>query len=192
MPMPNPAIHAPGFAVDARDTTAAGDTFNAALAVALTEELPLVGSLRFANAAAALSVTRVWRTSIHSLAGGSRRLSQVVNHPLGILKHRRATGLPVCRPEHNIIDSQLRVDLKWLRLAHDLPTLAPGLREGFQEIDLAAALPISVKRAFGASAEYAGLKPPPCVSELKDSIFGTCSLEPTLQDRPILRRCIAG
>ena len=30
-------IHAPGFAVEARDTTAAGDVFNAALAVALAE-----------------------------------------------------------------------------------------------------------------------------------------------------------
>jgi ribokinase len=52
-------IHTPGFAVEARDTTAAGDTFNAALAVALTEGLTLVESLRFANAAAALSVTRI-------------------------------------------------------------------------------------------------------------------------------------
>ena len=58
MPIPSPAVHAPGFAVDARDTTAAGDTFNAALAVALTEGLPLKEGLRFANAAAALSVTR--------------------------------------------------------------------------------------------------------------------------------------
>lgn len=55
----NSILHAPGFSVDARDTTAAGDTFNAALAVALTDELPLVEALRFANAAAALSVTRL-------------------------------------------------------------------------------------------------------------------------------------
>ena len=55
----NSILHAPGFPVDVRDTTAAGDTFNAALAVALTDELPLVEALRFANAAAALSVTRV-------------------------------------------------------------------------------------------------------------------------------------
>jgi ribokinase len=51
-------IRGSGFAVDARDTTAAGDTFNAALAVALTEDLPLADALRFANAAAAISVTR--------------------------------------------------------------------------------------------------------------------------------------
>jgi ribokinase len=54
----NSEIRSPGFAVDARDTTAAGDTFNAALAVALTEDLPLADALRFANAAAAISVTR--------------------------------------------------------------------------------------------------------------------------------------
>lgn len=52
------ALHAPGFAVTARDTTAAGDTFNAALAVALAEQRPVAEALRFANAAAAISVTR--------------------------------------------------------------------------------------------------------------------------------------
>jgi ribokinase len=51
-------MHSPAFRVDAVDTTAAGDTFNAALAVALTEEMPLHSALAFANAAAALSVTR--------------------------------------------------------------------------------------------------------------------------------------
>ena len=52
-------IHSTGFAVTAVDTTAAGDTFNAALAVALAEGRPMPDSLRFANAAAAISVTRV-------------------------------------------------------------------------------------------------------------------------------------
>ena len=50
--------HFPGFAVEVRDTTAAGDTFNAALAVGMAEGAPLEHSLRFANAAAAISVTR--------------------------------------------------------------------------------------------------------------------------------------
>ena len=50
--------HSPGFRVEAVDTTAAGDTFNAALSVALSEELPLQRALAFANAAAALSVVR--------------------------------------------------------------------------------------------------------------------------------------
>jgi ribokinase len=54
-------IVAPGFAVDAVDSTAAGDTFNAALAVALAGERRggIAEALEFANAAAAISVTRV-------------------------------------------------------------------------------------------------------------------------------------
>lgn len=52
-------LASPGFPVEVRDTTAAGDTFNAALAVALTEGQPLPQALRFANAAAGISVTRV-------------------------------------------------------------------------------------------------------------------------------------
>jgi ribokinase len=47
------------FPVVAKDTTAAGDTFNAALAVALAEDRGVVEALRFANAAAAISVTRM-------------------------------------------------------------------------------------------------------------------------------------
>jgi ribokinase len=49
----------PGFQVKAVDTTAAGDVFNGALAVALAEGRELAGAVRFANAAAALSVTRL-------------------------------------------------------------------------------------------------------------------------------------
>lgn len=48
----------PGLSVKAVDTTGAGDTFNGALAVAVAEGRPPVAALRFANAAAALSVTR--------------------------------------------------------------------------------------------------------------------------------------
>ncbi|MBI4893076.1 MAG: ribokinase [Acidobacteria bacterium] len=48
-----------GFQVQAVDTTAAGDTFNGALAVALTEGQEMRAALRFANAAAAISVTRL-------------------------------------------------------------------------------------------------------------------------------------
>lgn len=49
----------PGFKVKAVDTTAAGDIFNGALAVALAEGKPLELAVRFANAAAAISVTRL-------------------------------------------------------------------------------------------------------------------------------------
>jgi ribokinase len=48
----------PPFAVRAVDSTAAGDTFNAALAVALVEGMAIEPALRFASAAAAISVTR--------------------------------------------------------------------------------------------------------------------------------------
>lgn len=48
----------PGFRVKAVDTTGAGDVFNGSLAVALGEGRLLPAAVRFANAAAALSVTR--------------------------------------------------------------------------------------------------------------------------------------
>lgn len=48
----------PGFSVQAVDTTAAGDTFNGTLAVALAEGQDFSAAVRFACAAAALSVTR--------------------------------------------------------------------------------------------------------------------------------------
>jgi ribokinase len=48
----------PGFRLKPVDTTAAGDVFNGALAVALGEGRPLMEAVRVANAAAAISVTR--------------------------------------------------------------------------------------------------------------------------------------
>ncbi|MCS6834392.1 MAG: ribokinase [Anaerolineae bacterium] len=48
----------PAFAVDVLDTVGAGDAFNGGLAVALAEGAPMPQALRFANAVAALSVTR--------------------------------------------------------------------------------------------------------------------------------------
>jgi len=50
--------HVPAYAVDAVDATAAGDTFNGALAVALAEGRSLTESAAFAHAAAAIAVTR--------------------------------------------------------------------------------------------------------------------------------------
>lgn len=48
-----------GFSVKAVDATAAGDVFNGTLAVAMAEGKPLEDAVRFANAAAALSVTKL-------------------------------------------------------------------------------------------------------------------------------------
>ena len=48
-----------GIEVDTVDSTAAGDVFNGALAVSLAGDSPLPDAVRFANAAAALSVTRL-------------------------------------------------------------------------------------------------------------------------------------
>ena len=49
----------PGFKVKAVDTTAAGDVFNGALTVGLAEDMEIEEAIRFANAAAALSVTKL-------------------------------------------------------------------------------------------------------------------------------------
>ena len=48
-----------GFSVKAVDATAAGDVFNGTLAVAMAEGKSLEDAVRFANAAAALSVTKL-------------------------------------------------------------------------------------------------------------------------------------
>lgn len=49
----------PGFKVDAVDATAAGDVFNGSLSVAIAEGKTLEEAIQFANAAAALSVTKL-------------------------------------------------------------------------------------------------------------------------------------
>ncbi|MBV9770376.1 MAG: ribokinase, partial [Bryobacterales bacterium] len=55
---PDRTFATPSFAVRVVDSTSAGDTFNGALAVSLAEGAEMEGALRFANAAAAISVTR--------------------------------------------------------------------------------------------------------------------------------------
>lgn len=51
-------IFVPSFKVNAVETTGAGDSFNGALAVALGEGMDIEDAMRFANAAAGISVTR--------------------------------------------------------------------------------------------------------------------------------------
>jgi ribokinase len=51
-------LQVPGFPVQAVDTVAAGDSFNAGLAVALGQGAPMAQAIRFANATGALSTTR--------------------------------------------------------------------------------------------------------------------------------------
>jgi ribokinase len=52
-------LHSPAFRVSAIDATGAGDTFNAAMAIGLAENQDMPNALRFANAAAGISVTRL-------------------------------------------------------------------------------------------------------------------------------------
>ncbi|MCL4193460.1 MAG: ribokinase [Thermoguttaceae bacterium] len=54
----NDLMSIPGYEVDAVDTTAAGDAFNGALAVALAEGRSIVDAARWATRAAAIAVTR--------------------------------------------------------------------------------------------------------------------------------------
>ncbi|MBN1911673.1 MAG: ribokinase [Pirellulales bacterium] len=56
---PDGAELIPGHAVEARDSTAAGDAFNGGLAAALAQGLPLADAVRQANLVGALSVTRL-------------------------------------------------------------------------------------------------------------------------------------
>ena len=56
---PDDTIHIPSFSVDVVDTTGAGDAFSGALSVAVAEGLPLVHAIHRANAAGALTVTRL-------------------------------------------------------------------------------------------------------------------------------------
>ena len=50
--------HVPGFSVKPYDTVAAGDAFNGALAVGISNGKPLIDVVRYANAVGALTVTK--------------------------------------------------------------------------------------------------------------------------------------
>ncbi len=67
-------VHVEGFQVPVVDTTGAGDTFNGAFAAGRAEGLSIKESIRFANAAAALSVGKIgaqggmpWREEVEDM-----------------------------------------------------------------------------------------------------------------------------
>jgi len=76
------AKEVPGFEVEAVDTTAAGDTFNAAFAVALAEGATPLNAAVFANAAAALSVTQ--SGAQNSIPGRAQVESFLASRNIGI------------------------------------------------------------------------------------------------------------
>ena len=57
--MTDQAMLVPGYPVDARDSTAAGDAFNGGLAAALARGLALEQAVKEANLVGALSVTKM-------------------------------------------------------------------------------------------------------------------------------------
>ena len=77
----------PGCEVEPVDTTAAGDVFNGALAVALGEGRPLIEAARFANAAAAISVTR---SGSQSSAPTRAEIENFLNHGYSISTPQRS------------------------------------------------------------------------------------------------------
>jgi len=67
-------VHVAGFAVPVVDTTGAGDTFNGAFAVGRCEGMSVKEAIRFANAAAALSIGKIgaqggmpWRDEVEDM-----------------------------------------------------------------------------------------------------------------------------
>jgi len=75
-----PPAYIPAFSVSAVDATAAGDVFCGALAVSLVEDQPLAEAVRFANAAAAICVTRLGaQPSIPSRQETERFLREIGN-----------------------------------------------------------------------------------------------------------------
>lgn len=69
-----------GYETKAADTTGAGDTFNGALGVALAEQMPFEEAVRFANAAASLSVEKM------GAQGGMPKKEEVLLRMRGVLE----------------------------------------------------------------------------------------------------------
>jgi bifunctional ADP-heptose synthase (sugar kinase/adenylyltransferase) len=82
----------PGYKVPAIDATGAGDAFNGALAVAVAERKSLFAAAAFANAAAALSVTRL---GAQSSAPVRKEIEQM------LLNGKSSTVHPLFAPPRN-------------------------------------------------------------------------------------------
>jgi ribokinase len=82
----------PGYKVPAVDATGAGDAFNGALAVAVAERKSLFAAAAFANAAAALSVTRL---GAQSSAPVRKEIEQM------LLNGKGSAVLPLFAPARN-------------------------------------------------------------------------------------------
>lgn len=65
-------LYSPGYVVDAVDTTGAGDVFHGAFCYSVIENMPLLESLEFSNAMAALNCTAL------GARGGIRTLAEVL------------------------------------------------------------------------------------------------------------------
>ena len=72
-------LHVPAFSVNAVDTTGAGDVFRGAFIFAYLQGWPLEPAMRFANAAAAVSCTRLGAiASVPSRNEAERFLEQAI------------------------------------------------------------------------------------------------------------------
>ncbi len=92
----------PGFKVKPVDTTAAGDTFNGSLAVALAEGMSMPDAVRFANAAGAISVTRL---GAQPSAPKRKEIEKLLGAKKGGSQSQRRSSL--ARPAHKRSRSQV-------------------------------------------------------------------------------------
>ena len=75
----------PPFTVEAKDSTGAGDAFCAALAALMNRNISVVDSIRFASAAAALSVTKL----------GTWSSMPFLHQVIAFLEEHDSEGLPI-------------------------------------------------------------------------------------------------
>jgi ribokinase len=87
-----------GYKVKPVDTTGAGDVFNGTLAVALAEGKPLPDAVRFANAAAAISVTRLGAQTSAPKRKEIDRMLAAGNGASGVIWEKKPLNRPSATP----------------------------------------------------------------------------------------------